>query len=249
MQVRQAIVSTPTSRALKQNELVSCSEQISDELARSLCHWSPHRNELAFGQIQSINFFEPVRGTFAISRSVYGDLESTVDGGRRITSHIVLFDRDQLSGYQNDIASVVHVLRSNGSLVLRPNPPRRIPMLDVPEHAFVEMGELARSDFSAETERVLHAIDIHSEVVLLGLKQPLKFLRSFFADIPRSRRLEFSFATGLKVSDDRNYRLQFFLDEDRELIQELANRQLRTISLGPKSWSPQSRVTGSLNDC
>jgi hypothetical protein len=249
MLVSQAIVSTPSSRALKQNELVSSTDSIDDELAQLLCHWSPQRNDMAYGQSQSINFFQPASDTFAISRSFFGELDSNLDGGRRIVSHFVLFDREQLSGYHNNIALVVHVLRSHGSMLFQTNVPERLPMLEVPELAFVEMGEFSRSDCSAETERIAHAIDIHGEVVILGLKNPIAFLCSFLADFPRSQRLDFSFSTGLKVSNERRYTIQFFPVEEPGLLQDLANRQLRTISLDCKQGTAQARVTGSLNDC
>jgi len=249
MLVRQAIVSTPNSRALKQNELVSCTENIDEELAQSLCQWSPQRNQLAYGQSQSINFYQPRRDTFAISRSVFGELDSNLDGGRRIITHFVLFDRDQLSGYHNNIALVVHVLRSHGLMLFQPNSPVQLPMLEIPERALVEMAEFSRSDFSRATDKIVHAIEIHDEVVILGLKEPLAFLCSFLADLPISNRLDFSFATGLKVTDERRYSFQFFPDEEPELLHDLANRQLRTISLGSNPRSGRSLVTGSLNDC
>lgn len=249
MQVRQAIVSTPNSRALKHNELVSISDDISDELAERLCRWSPERNEIAYGETQSINFFQPVRDVFAVSRSVFGELESNLDVGRRINTHILLFDREQLAGYENNIALLVHVLRSHGALLLQTSPSEWIPKIEVPSRAHIELIKNPQAEYLNQTEKIVHAIDIHGEVVLLGLPDPLEFLGSFLTEIPIEDRLDISFSTGLRVSESRRFTFQFFRDEDPDLLHDLANRQLRTISFKSKSWSPQSRVTGSLNDC
>ena len=58
MLVRQAIVSSPRSRALKNNELISSSDGIDDHVADTLCQRSPGRSGLGFGRKQSINFFQ-----------------------------------------------------------------------------------------------------------------------------------------------------------------------------------------------
>ncbi len=247
--VRQAIVSTPDSRALKQNELIAISDSIDGELEELLCQWSPQRNDLASGSFQSINFFQPRADTFVLSRSAYRQPDSNLDRTRQIMTHAIVFDRDQLSGYRNNIALVAHVLRSQGLMSFQMNPSERLPLLEVPERAFEELGELARAEYSGETEKITHAIEIHQNVVVLGLDSPLRFLCSFLAEQPTSKRLDYSFATGLKVSDERRFTFQFFPEANHDLLQELARQQLRTISLGSKSPAGLSRVTGSFNDC
>ena len=122
-------------------------------------------------------------------------------------------------------------------------------MLDVPENPLVQMGEIPHSDFSGQTEKVVHAIEIHEKVMILGLNNPLAFLCSFLADLPISNRLRFSFATGLEVKNERRFSMQFFPNEDPGLLQELASRQLRTISLSSPPTSTRTTLTGSLNGC
>jgi hypothetical protein len=246
MRVRQAIVSTPDSRALKQNKLVAKSDSIDSELEELLCCWSPQRNDLALGTSQSISFFQPRTGTFVLSRSVLG---SNFAGAHQVMTHAILFDLDQLRSYRNNIALVFHVLRSQGLMSFQASPSERLPMLKVPEQAFEELGELTRAEYSVETEKISHAIEIHKNIVVLGLDSPLRFLCSFLAELPVAERLDYSFATGLKVSDERRFTFQFFPHEKPDLLQELARQQMRTISLGSKSPSGLSRVTGSFNDC
>lgn len=230
MLVRQALVASPGSRILKRNEVISRSENIDDELALALCQSSPGRNELGLGMQQSTNFFQPAPDTFALSRSV-GGLERDRDGGRRIVSQIVLFDRDQLDGYNNNIALVAHVLQTSGLMILEDSRAETLPLLEVPEQAFGTLGEFSRAGYSAETERIAEAVDLHSRVVILGLQNPMSFLCSFLADLPPSGRLNSSFATGLKVLDRRPFSLQFIPDVELDVLDELANRQIRTISL------------------
>ena len=230
MLVRQALVASPGSRVLKQNELISRSENINDDLAQALCEWSPGRNELEFGMQQSVNFFQPVENVFALSRSV-GGIECNRDGGRRIVSKIILFDRVQLIGYHDNIALVAHVLQTSGLMILENSPSDMLPLLDIPERAFGTLGEYSRPAYSVETQRIADAINLHDRAVILGLQNPLSFLCSFLADIPQSCRLEFSFATGLKILDQRPFSLQFIPEVEPGFLNELSSRQIRTISL------------------
>ena len=231
MLVRQAIVSSRDPKLLQENELISRSVNIDDELGEALCRWSPSRNELAYGIRQSINFFQPDADTFALSRSVIGGIEDNRDGDREIVSRIILFDREQLSGYHNNIGLVAHVLGTNGRMILPTSVSNELPMLEIPASAFLEKAEFSRPGFDCETERIVHALDIHRRVVIVGLNNPLPFICSFLADIPTSTRLDFGFATGLKIKDDRPFPIQFFPESDPALMQDLASRQVRTISL------------------
>lgn len=238
MLVRQARVASPSSRILKRNEVISRSENIDDELALALCKMSPGRNELGFGIQQSINFFQPAPDTFALSRSV-GGLECDRRGGRRIVSQVILFDRDQLDGYNNNIALVAHVLQTSGLMFLEESSPDTLPLLEVPDQAFGTLSDFSRDEFSAETERIAEAVDIHDRVVILGLQNPISFLCSFLADLPQSGRLGISFATGLKILDQRPFSLQFIPAVESDVLDELTRRQIRTISLesNPLAWN------------
>lgn len=234
MLVRQAIVSSPGSRALKDNELISSSDGVSKDLARALCQWSPGLNGLGFGQTQGTSVFQPDANTFALSRSVRGTGNGS-DEGRRVTSKLLLFSPDQFTGYHNNIAALFHVLQSAGLMILQSSYPDKLPMLNIPERAFEPLAEFERSEFSGENERVDHAVALHKRVVVLGLKNSLSFMCSFLAAIPESKRVDFSFATGLKVDDETRFSLQFFPDSEPELVKELASRQIRTISIESKT--------------
>ena len=230
MLMRQAIVCSPGSRALKDNELISSSDGVDDGLARALCQWSPGRSGFALGQKQSLNFFQPDENTYAISRSAGGLGNDQVEG-RRVISKIVLFSADQLNGYGNNVAILFHVLHSAGLMMLSTSSPSKLPMLEIPDRGFEALAEFSRSEFSGETERLVHAVAMHRRVVVLGLKNPLSFMCGFLSRVPEPAKLEFSFATGLKVDDDRQFTLQFFPESEPDLIKELAARQIRTISL------------------
>ncbi len=233
MQLRQAIVSSPGSRALKENELVSSSDGIDDALVKAICRWSPGRSGLSYGQKQSINFFQPDPDTYALSRSV-GELGRLQEDGRRIISKVVLFELSQLELYRNNIALLSYVLQSSGLMNLQPFSAEVLPLLEVPDRAFASLGELARSEFAGETERVGHAVALHHRVVVLGLANPLAFMCSFLASHPMCDRLRYSFSTGLKVEEERQFSIQFFPESDPDLVRELAGQQIRTISLD--SW-------------
>ena len=233
MQVGQAIVSSIASKSRVQNEIVSRSSEIDDRLARALCTWSPCRGQLAFGRTESYNFFRPDDKTLAIARSMRGELEHSRYGGRHIVSQVVVLDREQLSGYHDNIVLLVRMLNSMGLLSLRLRIPDQLPSLELPDYSLPAPDQFERADLAAETQKILRAINIHQHVVILGLENPMAFLCAFLADIPATQRLKISFATALSLTDERPFNLQFFYEADCALERELASRQLRTISLRP----------------
>lgn len=233
MQVGQAIVSSIASKSRYQNEIVSRSNEIDDRLAKALCNWSPCRCQLAFGQSESYNYFHPDENTLAIARSTGGELENKRYGGRFVVSHVVVVDREQLKGYHDNIVLLARMLNSMGSLSLRLRIPNQLPSLELPDYSLPDPDDFERPELAAETQKILRAIDIHKQVVLLGLENPMPFLCSFLANVPTEQRLHISFATGLKLADERPFNLQFFYEADCALARELASRQLRTISLRP----------------
>jgi hypothetical protein len=122
-------------------------------------------------------------------------------------------------------------------------------MLEVPENAFLELGDLTLAEYAGETKKITHAIEIHENVAIVGLQNPVQFVCSFLADLPINQRLNFSFATGLKITDDGRYTIQFFADEEPGFLQELASRQRRTIFLGSNPNSNARAAMGSFDHC
>ena len=234
MKVGQAIVSSISSKSRLQNEIVRRSSDIDDRLAQALCDWSPCRCQLSFGEKESYNFFQPDDNKLAIARSVGGQLEHSRYGSRHIVSQIVVLDREQLSGYRDNIVLVARVLNSMGLLTMRLRFPEELPPLELPDYSLLAPDEFKRPELANETQKILRAIDIHHQVVILGLDDPLAFLCAFLANVPAPQRSQISFATGLKLVEGRPFNLQFFSEADIALEKILASRQLRTISLGPK---------------
>jgi hypothetical protein len=231
MQLEQVVVSSAYSRTNQQNRIISRSAGIDEQLAESILHWSPCGNDLAFGKPESINFFHPDGKTLALSRSVIGERQKSRDGGRHIVSHVVVCKRDQLEGYHNNVVLLTRMLRSMGGLILKTELPDEIPVLEIPDSTFFDPPRFVREEYSQATEKILHAIDIHHQVVIVGLKDPLEFLGCFFSDVSPAKRLQLSFATDLNTNAERPFALQFFAESDDLLEKELASRQLRTISL------------------
>jgi len=230
-------VSSIDSRTLKKNELISRSNNIDDEIAKALCERVPSRGQLTLDQSESVSFFELNGDQFALSRSVPGRIEGSRSGGRQTVSHIIVFDRAQLQGYQNNVVLLLRVVRSMGLLILQTSMPKELPLIDIPHQSFQEPNGFSRSELAKETERIVRAIDIHKRVVILGLLDPLSFLCAFLAELPLEERTQISFATGMNVVDEKPFDLQFFPRAETELDKELASRQLRTISLAAHSMT------------
>ncbi len=238
MKVDQAIISSVYSRTGKLNQLIAKSGNIRDDIASALCRWSPCRNELEFRQSESVNFFPVDEDTFAIVRSFIGGQEHHRVGGRRIVSHAIVIHESQLAGYQNNVVSFYRVLQSMGLQLLQTSVPEELPVLDVPSSPFCQATGFSSTQESEITEKLVRAIGIHHQVIMVGHQEPLKFLEQFLAEAPIDQRTNISFATALNVCDERPFTLQFFKETDPVLDKEFASRQLRTISLESRPLVP-----------
>ena len=233
MHVGQAVVCSVDSRTDARNKLVSKSDNISETLARELRSWSPCRHELMGGQSESINFIQLPENQLALSRSFFGGPENARCGGRRIFTHWIVFERDQLAGHENNAIQFSRVVQSSGHLFLQTTFPEQLPLLDVPDWCFQPTEDKIEDKSACMTDQILRAIEIHHRVVITGKPEPAEFLCSFLSHVPLEKRAEISFATGLKVIDSRPYCLQFYPTSDPVIERELASRQLRTISFEP----------------
>ncbi len=195
-------MSSIASKSRVQNEIVSRSSEIDDRLARALCTWSPCRGQLAFGRTESYNFFRPDDKTLAIARSMRGELEHSRYGGRHIVSQVVVLDREQLSGYHDNIVLLVRMLNSMGLLSLRLRIPDQLPSLELPDYSLPAPDQFERADLAAETQKILRAINIHQHVVILGLENPMAFLCAVPGRHSRYATPENQFRDGIK-SDGR----------------------------------------------
>lgn len=231
MEFGQVIVSSGGAESNYENKLLGFSRELDDKHIESVCLWSPDRNGLAFGISGSINFFPIDKETFGLSRSVIGGLECRRNRGRRVVTHTVVVRREQMDGYHNDPAFLARVLLSMGALLLQTETSSELPMLEVPECSFSQPGIYRDSTESADHDRISHAIEIHGKVVILGVSEPLEFISGLLMATESSKRLDVSFATGLRVAENRAFTLQFFKDPDPVLTEELAKQQHRTISL------------------
>lgn len=240
MKIRQAVIASNGSRGAGKNKLVSRSEGIDQSLATKLCDASPGRQGLAFGHRESINFFQPQSDTFAISRSMIGGLESGRNGGRRVVTHIALLERHELTGYDNNIVTMYHVLRSMGELILRTTENEQLPMIEIPDQTLKMKNVCSRSNSQppVDFEKIAHAIEIHQQVVILDHQSPLVLMGEFMDSQPAEKRLDLSFSTGLVLEDEHRFNLQFFAEWDSVLESELVRLQRRTISFAQR-FSPQ----------
>ncbi len=227
IKLHQAAVCSSFSNIAAENSMPSRSADVTGDVADALCQWSARRTDLAFGQRESINCFRPNESTLAISRSTQGT-RIAKDGGRQVVSQFALCDAE-LAGYEGNVVDLINVLQSMGKLLLQLDSSEVLPEIVVPDRSFFANDRVTASR-SDQAIRVLEAIDIHERVMIVGLEEPLDFLRDFFNVIPVDRRTSISFATGLTVNDERPYQIQFFPKADAVLLQQFNDRQLRTIS-------------------
>ena len=230
MKIQQAIISSPKSQVIRHNELIARTGGINDDVAQFLCDFSPQPDELAWGQPDSINFVAVNDETFSLSRSYIGRLDNHFNGSRQLITHHLVVERSQMAAFENNPALLAHVVRTAGGLTLDLESDGELNLLILENRPFTEIARTCKLDTANETERIAHALKIHEQVVFLGVERPLAFLCGLLANFATTDRLNLSFSTGLKVCDHRPLRLQFFLEKEKTLMNELASRQIRTIS-------------------
>lgn len=217
MKISQAIYTSANAELCRGYHLVSRSPGLDEQVAQSLCRWSPSHGCLSEegSGAESLNFFQPLPDWFVLSRSVYGRPEFSQRGGRRLVTINLVFHASQLARFENDVIACARIALSTGLLMLPLATPRQLPPIDFPDRK----PRPNRDDHDSLAIADLWQSGRH--FALVGADDPLAFLGSLFQQTPLPDRLKLSFATGLKPTVQRPFRIQFFPAADQKLKNEL----------------------------
>ena len=228
MQVEQAIFTSARSSHASGYHLTARSAGIDDVLAQTISLWGPSHAALVSGEFDasSLNFFPVGHDRFALSRSVYGGPEYSARGGFQIVTSIILFHREQLAGYSDNPVALAQTVLALGHLRLQSVVDERLPALDLPDRSMLGLASPSAEDQDEENliSRVLTNLENDGRVAVFGLPNPMPTLERLFQHTPRDQRPQLSFATGLKPSVHRNFRLHFFFTTDEDLSIQLTSQ-------------------------
>jgi hypothetical protein len=232
MKVGQATFLSDSTIHQGRVDLVARSSDLDQELLASLAEWTPGYWEVSQQRRECINFFRPCAKRLAISRSVF----SRSDFGRtqavRVTTSAVVFEPEHLAGFHNNVVLFANAIRTRGALFVQQAPVNsELPILNLPDRSIFKPEDYAGTIVAVEPEKIVRAIEIHRQVAIIGVTDPMRFLCALLAQLPVEQRFETSFSTGLDISDRRPFNLQFFSVASADLKKELVQAQVRMISL------------------
>lgn len=193
--------------------LVARSAGITDADARELTAWGPSHDALAQQKVvaKSINFFRLSSGQFCIGRTITAGEEYSERGGWKVLTNYVVVSPADLFRFANNPFAIVRAALAAGEFDLPDPISSRLPAIEIAgraakiDHAALyrissklsheEVIDLVKRIFA--DQRTVIATEINAELLVLAIVNTL----------PIDRRTELTFSTGLRLSQQRPFRL------------------------------------------
>lgn len=235
MQLSQAIVSSGIASANQSNKLIAWSHDINEATAQEICLWCPRPDQFAPGCSTSLNVFATNATQTAITRSILVRAGSKLS----VQTRVVIANQTELGGYHHNLMSLARVLESNGDLSILDGGSSELPVLQIPDSSIPDVRRTLAETHAAYPAKIEHALDIHKQCVVLGLENPKAFASGFLTTLDEAKRTQFSFTTGLNVSENssltpqhkRSFDLHFLSESTPTMDADLARLQIRTITV------------------
>jgi hypothetical protein len=193
-------------------QVVARSDGVCDDDARELAFWGPtHNSMLAFGpEAESYNFHPLPSGAFCVSHTVSTGWNRS-SGRQRVSTQCLLVPRDVLAKFGNNPFALFHAASAAGAWeageVLEP---RLEPLLLAGGATAIDQALLGQLAVDPGPENMAVLVQAAREAACLavsGTPSPVQLIAGLFNCLPPECRLEFSFATGLKFSPRRPFRI------------------------------------------
>ena len=227
MLVEQAVFTSAQTRNTQGYHLVARSSGIDEASAQELIRWSPTHSGLVDDDVDasSLNFYTIGERWLVLSRSIYGGPEYSGRGGFRIVTYIVMMRPDQLIGYRYNPMVLASSLLSRGLLRFQSESASQLDPLNVPESsplASYHSTKLANS-YGRQAERIVDTLRRGDRVVVLGAEDPAGVAAEVEQRLNDQERASVSFATGMKPSVNRPFKVQFLKE-----VPDHQQKQLRS---------------------
>jgi hypothetical protein len=193
-------------------QVVARSDGVCDDDARELAFWGPtHNSMLAFGpEAESLNFHPLPSGAFCVSHTVSIGWNRS-SGRQRVSTHCLIVPRDVLAKFSNNPFALFHAASAAGAWEVGELPELRLdPLLlaggaTAIDHSLLEQLAV---DPGPENMAILVQTARDSECLAVqGTPSPVQLIAGLFNCLPPECRLDFPFATGLKFSPRRPFRI------------------------------------------
>ncbi len=233
-------------------QIVARSPGLHEEDARELALWCPsHDSFLDLGpEASSCNFHPLPSGAFCVSRTVPAGWEYSGRGGVRVYTHCLIVAPEVLSRFSNNPFALLKAALAGGMLEIRdPLPVRLEPVTLVGSATTVDQNLLIELANQPGPQAISALVQAARDAVCLavsGMAPPEKLIAGLINCLPLTHRTEFSFATGLKFSPRRPFRLVALPSDpaERRWLENHNNVSVLDLSgdaplpsLSPDGWS------------
>jgi len=233
MIVEQATLRSDSRYHDGQAVLVAKSPGIDENLAARLGQWTPGCWDMPERQPDCVHFYRPIKNKLVVSRSIHSHLGRGRNGHQTVLTSATVVETNQLEGYHHNAVLFANTMLSMGNLHLLADEILKLPSLEVPDGTFFTAEDCFAEMDPRRVDSISRAIEIHKQVAIFGVPNPLGFLGGFLGMLPNEQRLRTSFTTGSGLSKQRPFNLHFFATENADLKKELVQAQIRTISIEP----------------
>jgi hypothetical protein len=192
-------------------QVVARSPGVCEADARELALWSPTHDSMLDPDAESFNFHPLPSGAYCISLTAAAGWDGGGQVGQRVATHCLIVPPEVLARFANNPFALMRTALESGALeVLTPPPSVLEPLLLVGSAAAVDsalLAELAVDPGPRPMAVLVQAARNAVCLALAGAHSPAQQIAGLLNCLPPQCRLEFSFATGLKFSPRRPYRL------------------------------------------
>jgi len=237
MKLQQTIVVATHATNTKRNRIIAKSAGIDKQLFETLPAWCPCRDAMMVGH-KTATFFTPINDRQSIvGRSSAGPYDAK--GNRPLVSTIVVVQNAQLKAFHNNPVLLLKTLASSGHLVLNTAPPKALPAITMPNSSINYFG----ADSSVvDAQRVLKALEMHSQVALMDVPQPLDSLGRMLNQLPSTDRARLSFSIGRRFTPSAPFDISFYPNGGQEFDQELVQHQIFPVQCGVRKRRDREMV-------
>ncbi len=226
LRIEQAIFASRQTNLATGYHLVVASDGVTDDDAHALTMWGPTHDSLVESSLEaeSINWHPLPSGAYCVSRTRSSGTEYS-GRGEEIYTHCLVVPAELMARFSNNPFSLLKAAIADGRLEFLEETPRSLPSFvlrgkasPVDRQVLGEMvKELGAEKFSLLIETVLNEVP-------LAVVTPVNashLMEAVLNCLPVDIRTDVSFATGLKPSPRRPYRVQLFpsgIDDLRQLL-------------------------------
>lgn len=212
LEVQQAIFTSVRRNGRDGYQLVAASPGVSDPAQRELAIWGPSHDSLWDDDesASSVNFHSLSDGIISVSRTITAGNEYSGRGGWRVYTRSLLLTQEEFARFGSHPFRFLEAVETSGILkAVDPIPDELDPLRVVGRAGSIDVERLKSLLHRHDAEKVQRLLSnvIHGQPVGIIGADSSALIAGLLDLVPPSCRAELSFATGLKYSPRRPFRL------------------------------------------